>query len=35
MATVNLSPSGTSANDWTIVDGTLKTIPGHGVDLIS
>ena len=22
-------------NDWIIVDGTLKTIPGHGVDLIS
>ena len=27
--------SGFPSNDWTIVDGTLKTIPGHGVDLIS
>jgi hypothetical protein len=22
-------------NSWEIVDGTLKTVPGHGVDLIS
>ncbi|GIT57521.1 MAG: glycosyl hydrolase [Candidatus Neomarinimicrobiota bacterium] len=23
------------SKDWVVVDGTLKTIPGHGVDLIS
>jgi len=23
------------SKDWAVVDGTLKTIPGHGVDLIS
>lgn len=23
------------SDDWTIIDGELKTIPGHGVDLIS
>ena len=27
--------SGFPSKDWIIVDGTLKTIPGHGVDLIS
>ena len=27
--------SGFPSKDWVIVDGTLKTIPGHGVDLIS
>ena len=27
--------SGFPSNDWAVVDGTLKTIPGHGVDLIS
>ncbi|MDP6685072.1 MAG: DUF1080 domain-containing protein [Candidatus Marinimicrobia bacterium] len=27
--------SGFPNQDWTIVDGELKTIPGHGVDLIS
>ena len=27
--------TGFPTEDWTIVDGNLKTIPGHGVDLIS
>ena len=27
--------SGFPSDDWTIVNGELKTIPGHGVDLIS
>ena len=27
--------SGFPSNDWAVVDGTLKTIPGHVVDLIS
>ena len=27
--------TGFPTKDWTIVDGNLKTIPGHGVDLIS
>ena len=27
--------AGFPSGDWTIVDGELKTIPGHGVDLIS
>ena len=27
--------TGFPTEDWTIVDGELKTIPGHGVDLIS
>ncbi len=27
--------SGFPSDDWVIVDGTLKTVPGHGVDLIS
>ena len=27
--------SGFPSNDWSVVDGTLKTIPGHGVVLIS
>ena len=27
--------SGFPSKDWVVVDGTLKTIPGHGVDLIS
>jgi len=27
--------NGFPKDDWVIVDGTLKTIPGHGVDLIS
>ena len=27
--------SGFPSEDWVVVDGALKTIPGHGVDLIS